>query len=168
MLSHPLNASRCLNSLLRYELAAVRCYQFAERAVTDEADLAVLSQIRRDHETAADRLRELVTADGASPSADPGMWGVLTTQVETAAAVFGRKAMLTVLLWTEQHAADTYESSGRVPGSICEETPPVSENFRPMLLRHIAALEPLIARCADRPSKPCGEFARPELLNATV
>jgi hypothetical protein len=166
MLSHPLNASRCLNSLLRYELAAVRCYQFAGQAIGDGDDRAVLAGIRRDHETAADRLRELVSADGGTPSADPGMWGVLTTQVETAAAVFGRKAMLTVLLWTEQHAAETYESSRGVTGDTCDVDPLVSDDLIPMLRRHTAALEPLIARVADRQVEPCAAFRRPELLPA--
>lgn len=148
MVSHHLNASGCLNGLLRYELAAVRCYQFAEHALDGNATLA---ELRRGHEAVADLLRGRIAGAGQSPSADPGLWGVLHTLVETSAAVFGRREMLTVLLWVERHAAETYEAGG---------TDDVADLVLPLIRHHAGLLEPLIAATPERPAAPCAAFPR--------
>lgn len=146
MLPHPLPAPRCLNSLLRYELAAVRCYQFAETALGLDPARDVLLAIRQDHEAAAELLREQIREAGDQPSADPGLWGVMVSLVETTAVVFGRRSMLTMLSWTEKHAADTYETACRVPH--------LSRGSRPAtriaaIRRHVTTLEELAERHQD-------------------
>lgn len=162
MVSHHLNASRCPNSLLRYELVAARCYHFAEQAAGGGGDLAVLCDIRRHHEAAAARVRGRVVGAGQSPSSDPGIWGVLLTLVETSAAVFGRTAMLTVLLWIEQHAAEAYEASRDDPDPA-DDPSPASEAL-PRIRDHVGALEALIEKSRTPAAGPCAGYLPADLL----
>lgn len=164
MVPHPLHATRCLNSLLRYELAAARCYEFAAESMSgDDSEREEFLSIGGEHRGAAERLRECVTAKGLQPSSDPGLWSVLLTLVETSAAVFGRRAMLTVLLWTEQHAAETYESARRIPELSRDEQACLTRDYLAQVRRHISTLEALNERSSQRSphweDDPCAELA---------
>src|SRR5205814_3656414 len=91
MPSSPSSTARCLDALFRYELAAARCYQFAERVLP--ADRDALAAVRRSHELAAVALGQHLVALGQPPSAGPGLWGVLGTLLEASTAS-GRWAVL--------------------------------------------------------------------------
>src|SRR5687768_7455572 len=92
-------AARCLDALLRYELAAFRCYRFAETVVG--ADRDALAAVRRLHEFAAATLSQQVIRLGQRPSDGPGLWDVLPTLVEASTTLSARWAVLAVLSGTE-------------------------------------------------------------------
>jgi hypothetical protein len=148
-------AAKCLNSLLRYELAAVRAYRFAESVCPLPSDRDSLAAIRRDHESIARTLRESAAGLGEPEVDEVGLWGMLNTLVEASAGTLGRRSMLTVLLWSEQHAAQTYQSAARIPGlgEVTEVVIPAE--VMPALAEHIVELEKMIAGFADDGRSPC-------------
>src|SRR5690349_4099460 len=110
-MSQPLSAARCLDALLRYELAAVRGYLSAEQALPHGPDRDALTTVRRSHELAAVALRQHLAALGQPPASGPGLWGAVGALVEAAAARSGRRAVLTLLLWSERHGIETYAAA---------------------------------------------------------
>ena len=155
MLPTPTSAAKCLNSLLRFELAVVRCYRFAEQLLGDHPDRAALARMRAAHEAAAADLTAHIAAHGQSPSHDPGLWGSLISLAETSAVVFGRHAILTVLLWAEQHARDTYRAARREWAAQPGDPGPILEPLAPAAGRHVAALEAMLPRHKAAPADAC-------------
>jgi hypothetical protein len=146
MPSHPLSAAKCLDALLRYELAAIRCYQTAESILRSPADRDALAAIRRTHEAAAGTLQNHVTTCGQTPSAEPGLWSVLLTLVETSALCSGRRGVLTMLLWAEQHGIQTYESARCIAGLPAVSRVLIETALLPYLHEHVRGLEQVIAQ----------------------
>jgi hypothetical protein len=140
--------ARCLAILLRYELAAVHAYRFAEAVSALRSDRECLAAIRRGHESAARALREYAAHLNETDVTEAGLWGVMNTLVETAAA-FGRRSMLTVLLWSERHAAQTYESAARIPalGPVADVVIP--GEVLPAMAGHVEILQRLLAGLGD-------------------
>jgi hypothetical protein len=136
-------ASRCLDALLRYELATIQCYQFAESVLPD--DRYTLSAIRRSHEFAAAALGQHITRLGRLPSTEPGLWGALGTLVEASTAFSARWAVLTMLLWSERHGIETYVSACRIPGLPVASCLLMESTLLPSLHGHVRSLEQVIA-----------------------
>lgn len=85
-----LSVVRCLDALFRYELAAVRCYRFAENLLTAERD--ALAAVRQSHEFAAATLHQQIVVQGQRPSDGPGLWGALPTFIEASTRLFAPPA----------------------------------------------------------------------------
>jgi hypothetical protein len=154
MSSQPLSVARCLDTLLRYELAAVRGYLSAEWALPAAAEREALATVRRSHELAAAALRQHVAVLGQPPSAGPGLWGVFGALVEASVARSGRRAVLTVLLWSERHGIETYGAACRIPGLPAASRILIESALLPDLHGHVRELEHLIARPDGEPAKP--------------
>ena len=164
----PTTAARCLNALLRYELAAIRCYQFAEHVVSCPGDRDELAGIRRNHEAVAAELCEHVSGCHERPARDPALWGVLNTLVETSSALFGRRSMLTVLMWSEQHGVKTYESAAQIDGLPAVGAAAIPGAVGPFLHAHVRILTRMIARYDDDCEAPRGGRPTAERLRAEL
>lgn len=101
-----------LNTLLRGELSAVETYKQAiERLEDDFHARAELVDCLRAHETRVQRLRQLVTALGGTPSTSSGAWGTFAKMVEGTAKVFGGKAAISALEEGEDHGLKEYREA---------------------------------------------------------
>ncbi|HET6572231.1 MAG TPA: hypothetical protein VFG68_01405 [Fimbriiglobus sp.] len=137
-------AARCLNALLRYELAAVRCHRFA--AAVLPADRETLTAVRRLHELAAATLRQRVVLLGQPPSDGPGLWDALPALVEASTALSARWAVLRVLRGAERHGIETYESACRIPALPAEIRVAIESTLLPLMHGNVRTLEQLDAR----------------------
>lgn len=145
MASLPQAAVRGLDTLLRYELAAIRSYQLTERAIQEAPVRAELAVIRRRHESAADLLREHLALMGKPPADHPGLWEVLPTLAEASAAQVGPRSQLAVLRWSEEHAMRTYQAAALLPGLPPTLRALIGTALLPPLYGHVVRLEQLIA-----------------------
>ena len=106
-----------LNKCLRGELSAVETYRQALDKSRDQygtdAKFAQLSQMCRDHEDAAARLRDLITRLGGNASNDSGAWGTWSKTVMGTAKLFGDKAALKALKEGEESGLKDYEDAMR-------------------------------------------------------
>jgi hypothetical protein len=137
-------AARCLDALLRYELAAVRCYRFAETVVG--ADRDALAAVRRSHEFAVATLSQQILRLGQRPSDGPGLWDVLPTLVEASTALAARWAVLTVLRGTERHGIEAYEAACRIPVLPPEISVEIESTLLALMHGNVRTLEQLSAR----------------------
>jgi DNA-binding ferritin-like protein len=100
-----------LQSLYRGELAAVRAYEDALGAVTEDAH-AVLSRAQRSHERRAELLAERIARNGGSVPETAGPWGTLTHLLEEAALTLGgERAAIAMLAQGEEHGLRAYEDA---------------------------------------------------------
>jgi hypothetical protein len=146
--------ARCLDALLRYELAAVRCYLFAESVLP--ADRDVLTAVRRSHEFAASDLHKQIAVLGQPPSDGPGLWGALPTLVKASTTLSCRWAVLTVLLGTERHGIATYTAACRIPILPTAVCVTVESTLLPLMHGHVRTLEQLASRSEDGTPRAVG------------
>ena len=97
-----------LDSLLRGELSAIETYGHAIHKFTESPLDSVLREIRREHISSAQSLRELIHQRGGEPSTSSGSWGNLAGTVETVAAWFGEDSALAALQQGEKHGIREY------------------------------------------------------------
>jgi hypothetical protein len=148
------SVARCLDALLRYELAAVRCYPFAEKVLP--ADRDVLTAVRRSHEIAAANLDQQITVLGQPPSDGPGLWGALPTLIEASTILAPRWAVLTVLVGTERHGIATYTAACRIPVLPATVCVTIESTLLPLMHGHVRTLEQLASRAADGTPRAVG------------
>jgi hypothetical protein len=102
-----------LNRCLRSELSATETYRQAlDRDRTEygtSSDYQRLTEILRDHEDAASRMREAVRRVGGEPSTDSGAWGTWSKMIMGAAKLFGDRAALKSLKEGEESGFADYE-----------------------------------------------------------
>lgn len=137
-------AARCLDALLRYELAAVRCYRFAGTVLAAERD--ELAAVRRSHEFAVATLHSQVVLLGQRPSDGPGLWDVLPALVEASTALSARWAVLTVLRGTERHGIEAYETACRIPVLPADAGVVIETTLLTLMHGNLRTLEQLSAR----------------------
>lgn len=143
-------AARCLDALLRYELAAVRCYRFAGTVLA--ADRDELAAVRRSHELAVATLHRQVVLLGHLPSDGPGLWDVLPALVEASTALSARWAVLTVLRGAERHGIEAYEAACRIPVLPADVGVVIESTLLTLMHGNVRTLEQLSARPGgDRP-----------------
>lgn len=103
-----------LNKCLRSELSAIETYRQAlekhRQEYGQEAQFRQLSDMLREHEDAAARVRALVQQRGATPSTDAGAWGAWSKTVMGAAKLFGDKAALKALKEGEESGLKQYQA----------------------------------------------------------
>lgn len=141
------NTKTCdtLNSLLRGELSATETYQQAMAKVSDEQGATDLRQIRDDHRTAANAIRQHIHELGGKPDQDSGVWGAWAKAVEGAAKLFGNKAALKALKEGEEHGISLYErvlKDESVP-SVCKTA--IQNTFMPQARAHLDVLNRLMS-----------------------
>ncbi len=66
----------------------------------------------------------------------------------------GRRAVLTVLLWSERHGIETYGAACRIPGLPAASRILIESALLPDLHRHVRELEHLFARPDGEPAQP--------------
>jgi len=102
-----------LNRCLRSELSAIETYRQALDRDRNEygtrTEFQRLSEILREHEDSAGRLRDTVRRLGGEPSTDSGAWGTWSKMVMGAAKLFGEKSALKALKEGEESGRDEYE-----------------------------------------------------------
>lgn len=136
--------ARCLDALLRYELAAVHCYRFVENVLPAERD--ALTAVRRSHEFAAATLHQQIVVQGQLPSDGPGLWGALPTLLEASTVHSARWAVLAVLLGTEHHGIATYSSACRIPILPATACVTIESTLLPLMHGHVRTLEQMASR----------------------
>jgi uncharacterized protein (TIGR02284 family) len=134
-----------LNSLLRGELAATETYVQALAKVSDEPGANELRQIRDEHRTAANEIRQHIHELGCQPEQDSGAWGVWAKAVEGTARVFGNTAAMKALKEGEEHGVKNYEqvlANPDVP-MVCKEA--IRTTLLPQARTHISTLDRLMS-----------------------
>jgi hypothetical protein len=133
------------NSLLRGEISAIETYTQAIDRFRELAESALLEDIRREHVTSANQLRELVRALGGLPSNDSGPWGAWAMTVEGIARFLGPKPALKALLEGERLGQEEYEDALDNDDMVPEATEIIREDCLPRLRNHSRILRSLIA-----------------------
>jgi uncharacterized protein (TIGR02284 family) len=134
-----------LNSLLRGELSATETYQQAMAKVSDGPGSAELRQIRDEHRTAANAIRQHIHELGGQPDQDSGAWGMWAKTVEGASKLFGDTAALKALKQGEEHGIHAYErvlQDDSVPG-ICKSV--IRDTLLPQSRAHVETLDRLMS-----------------------
>lgn len=136
-----------LNQCLKDELSACETYRQAldkhRGEYGSDAKFQQLSQMLRDHEDNAARLRDLVRQAGGTPSTDSGAWGTWSKTVMGAAKLFGNNAALKALKEGEESGIKDYRDL------IDDEdtTPTVKDALRDAMARdqaHVRELDRLM------------------------
>jgi hypothetical protein len=141
-----------LNRCLRSELSAIETYRQAldrdRKEYGTSTDFQRLSEILRDHEDAASRLREAVRRVGGEPSSDSGAWGTWSKMIMGAAKLFGDRAALKSLKEGEESGLGDYDRFQREcrPADLFDL---VSE-LMGRQQRHIRELDSLMAAAERR------------------
>lgn len=133
------------NELLRGELSAVESYQQALTKFQEPADHQALLEILQDHSRSAAVLREHLSAMGAQPAMDAGLWGNLTKFLESAAVMLGESSALNLLKAGERHGISEYQHALEDQAVMPEIKTRISSELLPCLTRHIDTLEMLAA-----------------------
>ncbi|MBC7817425.1 MAG: DUF2383 domain-containing protein [Planctomycetaceae bacterium] len=107
-MTKPINT---LHSLQRGELAATETYQQILRNFKGFAEVIDLEEIRKDHRTAANALRQHIREHGDVPEKDSGTWGTFAKAVEGTAKVFGQGLALKALKEGEERGIKDYENA---------------------------------------------------------
>jgi uncharacterized protein (TIGR02284 family) len=134
-----------LNSLLRGELSATETYQQAMAKVGDEHGATELRQIRDDHRTAANAIRQHIHELGGKPDQDSGVWGMWAKAVEGTAKLFGNTAAMKALKEGEEHGIHSFErvlQDDAVP-AVCKDA--IRSTLLPQARTHIDILDRLMA-----------------------
>jgi uncharacterized protein (TIGR02284 family) len=131
------------NSLLRGEISAIETYTQAIEKFRGEPEVSLLEDIRREHVSSANRLRENVREMGGSPSNDSGAWGTWAQTVEGVAKLMGDGTALKALQEGEEHGEKEYrealDDAEVLPG--CKEM--IRHELLPRQVRHIGMLRDL-------------------------
>jgi len=139
------NTCDSLNSLLRGELSATETYQQAMEKVGNEQGSAELRQIRDDHRTAANAIRQHIHDLGGKPDQDSGTWGMWAKAVEGTAKLFGNTAAMKALKEGEEHGINSYErvlQDDSVP-AVCKDA--IRNTLLPRARTHIDTLDRLMS-----------------------
>ena len=140
-----------LNELLRDELAAIETYKHAidrnRKAHGQDTRFQQLTDMLRDHEQAATRLRDLVQRMGGTAANGAGAWGTWTNTVLGAASLLGDKVALRALKEGEESGVKDYREALREVSTLMT-TPEVLDVCAWNLSReeeHVRQLDHLIA-----------------------
>jgi uncharacterized protein (TIGR02284 family) len=145
MMGDRTNNCDALNCLLRGELAATETYQQAMEKAGDAGPAAELRQIRDEHRTAANTIRQHIHELGGKPDQDSGIWGAWAKAVEGTAKLFGNTAAMKALKEGEEHGLKEYEKvlqDASVPGA-CKTA--IQTTFLPQTRAHISTLDRLMS-----------------------
>jgi bacterioferritin (cytochrome b1) len=114
-----------LNKVLRGELSAIETYRQAldknRQQYANDAKFQQLTQMLRDHQEAAEQLRDYIVRMGGTPSTDAGAWGTWSQTVMGTAKLLGDKAALKALKEGEESGLKDYRDlldDGNVPGEV--------------------------------------------------
>ena len=129
-----------LDSLLRGELSAIETYGHAIHKFTGSPLHSVLCEIRREHISSAQILRDLIKQHGGEPSTSSGSWGSLAGTVETVAAWFGENSATAALLQGEKHGVREYHETllDHNVGHVVKDA--IRDALLPPLHRHVEVL----------------------------
>ncbi len=144
MMGDKTNNCDALNCLLRGELAATETYQQAMEKAGNAGPAAELRQIRDEHRTAANAIRQHIHELGGKPDQDSGIWGAWAKAVEGTAKLFGNTAAMKALKEGEEHGVKEYEKvlqDNSVP-SVCKTA--IQTTLLPQARSHISTLDRLM------------------------
>ena len=131
------------NSLLRGEISAIETYSQAIHRFGDATDVTLLENLRRDHITSANRLREYVREMGGEPSNDSGVWGTWARMVEGAAGLIGETAAIKALQEGEEHGEKEYEAALENDDVLPEFQELIRADLLPWQRQHISTIRGL-------------------------
>lgn len=97
-----------LNSLLECELSAIETYANAAKKLAQCRIVSELVRFGRDHEDAAEALRQQIRSLGGTPVESSGVWGKWPQGVEATSRVVGAVAELDALTGEETHSLYRY------------------------------------------------------------
>jgi uncharacterized protein (TIGR02284 family) len=145
MMGDRTNNCDALNCLLRGELSATEAYQQAMEKAENAGPAAELRQIRDEHQTAANAIRQHIHELGGKPDQDSGIWGAWAKAVEGTAKLFGNTAAMKALKEGEEHGVKEYEKvlqDNSVP-SVCKTA--IQTTLLPQARAHISTLDRLMS-----------------------
>ena len=138
---------------MRSELSAIETFRQAldrdRKEFGASTEFQRLSEILRDHEDAALRLREAVRRVGGEPSSDSGAWGTWSKIVMGAAKLFGDRSAFKALKEGEESGFDEYDRFQRECRPSADLFDLVSE-LMGRQQRHIRELDGLMAAAEHR------------------
>ncbi len=129
------------NSLLRGELSAIETYTKAIKRFADNHELAVLHEIRSEHEQTVSELQQNVLGMGGTPSTESGIWGDFAAGVQSAANLFGEDSAIASLIQGEKHGIREYEEAIDDDDTLPECRDLMVGTWLPRLRSHIDRLE---------------------------
>jgi len=136
-----------LNKCLRSELSAIETYEQAleknRQQYGHDPRFQQLSQMLKDHQGAASRVRTLIQQKGGTPSSDSGAWGTWSKTVMGTAKLFGDKAALKALKEGEESGLKAYQSIGHDSGASADVKNTVSTLMAEQM-EHIRQLDRLM------------------------
>lgn len=131
------------NSLLRGELSAVETYRQAIEKFTPSPEMAELSRILGEHESAVAKLRVNVAEMGGEPETGSGAWGAFAKTVQGAANLFGEDSALSALQQGEEHGREQYRDALGDDEVLSDCKKLIRSALLPAVEEHIAALKRL-------------------------
>jgi rubrerythrin len=102
-----------LNSLLQGELSAVETYDMALEKITTPATNKVLAECRNCHANRVEKLTQMVTSLGATPTTESGAWGAFAKLVAAGAVVLGEGPAVGALKEGEDQGLETYRGAAK-------------------------------------------------------
>ncbi|MGQ0641269.1 MAG: DUF2383 domain-containing protein [Gemmatimonadaceae bacterium] len=138
---------RTLNRLLRSEISATHTYGHAIPRVADERprDVEVLRTIAREHDQAAQSIREVIERAGGTPDAtSPTLPSFVKTVIGGPAKVFAEAAALKALKDGEEHALNDYRNA--LEQLNAEAGTLIRESIIPARMKNIDELSAMISR----------------------
>jgi len=136
---------KCLNSLLRGEIAATETYQQALAKLEKSGDMANLRRIHDEHRIAANTLREHVHQCGGKPEQGSGAWGTWAKMVEGTAKVFGETAAIKALKEGEEQGVKDYQAAATDEDLSSECRDLIRTQLLPQTREHIATLDRIMS-----------------------
>jgi uncharacterized protein (TIGR02284 family) len=136
---------RCLNSLLRGELAATETYQQALAKVGNDTGAAELRRLHDEHRDAANTLRQHIREHGGTPGHGSGAWGAFAKSVEGTAKIFGQTAAMKALKEGEEQGISDYEKALKDENLAADCKTLISSQLLPQTRAHIPVLDRLMA-----------------------
>jgi demethoxyubiquinone hydroxylase (CLK1/Coq7/Cat5 family) len=132
-----------VTSLQRGEISASETYTQALAKFSGEPEEPEIRQMRDEHRTSANALREMVREHGGVPSQDSGWWGTWAKLTEGTAAMFGKTAALKALKEGEQRGIKAYEQAlaSEIPAD-CRTL--IQTQLLPQSKQHVSRLDLLM------------------------
>ena len=144
MMGDKTNNCDALNCLLRGELAATETYQQAMEKAGDAGPAAELRQIRDEHRTAANAIRQHIHELGGKPDQDSGIWGAWAKAVEGTAKLFGNTTAMKALKEGEEHGIKSYEDTLKDENVLTDCKTLIRSTLLPQTRAHIPVLDRLM------------------------
>jgi demethoxyubiquinone hydroxylase (CLK1/Coq7/Cat5 family) len=99
-----------LNALIGGELSAVECYSMVIAKAKTPTVIAALTSYKAEHQQRIEKLSQLLTTLGGTPTTKSGAWGAFAKIVEAGAVALGETSAIGTLKEGEDHGVELYRA----------------------------------------------------------